>query len=135
MLMDTHHTPEIEDIENEYVSLDLRRSDGQSESSSSNSDVYESRTPSPPHVVTAPMNGSDCESLDSSSASERAPLLQNANNCEEAKDNKGTSVEELPQLQNWTFEYTVDIASVPRDNPEGCSESSSSSKSSLLTDV
>ncbi len=149
MLMDSY---QARDVEEEYLSLALRRSDGQSDSSSSgSSDVaLENGTPSPndipPPSCRQRIAESDSDSV-SSNASEKSPLLQtNVGLREDSTQIERDCAEPVVSflserqqqlLQDWPFGLgQADIASVPRDSPEGCSESSSSSsESSYLPDV
>lgn len=139
--MDSDQTPEIE-LGSEYVSLALRRSDGQSDSSSSSSsETHDDRAPSP-HCLPPPNHmrcttDPDTDSADSSTC-ELHPLLGEEVQMNRAGlDSSRVSFrqQQLLLARPFGLPAPVNIASVPRGNPEGCSESSSSSDCSILADV
>ena len=123
MLMDSCLSPEVE--ESEYMSLDLRRSDGRSNSSSSCSEEY-SRSPSPVDSGSQPPSPSAADPENDSpdsATSERCPLLQG-----DFQD--GSPLDTLMPRRN-----EQELIFIPRPVPEGCSETSSSSDSNLLVDI
>lgn len=102
--------------ENEYVHLDLRRSDGRSVASE------EGDTPSP--VSSTGRSESDQDSV--SSAGEESPLLLPA--CR--LDERQLSIE----LTDVPDDNPPLVSSIPRPTPEGCSDTSST-RSSDESDV
>ncbi len=140
MLMDSDQAPAVEEL-----FLDLRRSDGQSDSSSSSSEAFvENRGTSPPRlsppVSTQQSTDSECDSVDSSTC-EKTLLLQTTRKTHmeigtNDRDEPTASGHQVLCHQEWPLDLSqVDISTVPRGLPEGCSESSSSSDCSLLTDM
>ena len=111
--------------DSEYVSLDLRRSDGRS-SSSSEIEEDDSVTPSPSHF---PIEHDSSEGS-SVSFDERSPFLEDY----VESGNNGGFLSNV-QRNSGRVEFPSDnIPTEPRPSPDGCSISSSSSDSCLLQD-
>lgn len=109
----------------EYVSLDLRRSDGRS-ISSSEIEEDDSMTQSLSRFP------SEHDSSDGSSISfdERSPFLEDY-----IESGNNDSFLSNVERNRGRVEFPSDIPTEPRPSPDGCSISSSSSDSCLLPDV
>ena len=130
--MEDYQPSEMED--GEYLPLDLQRSDGRSRSSSEIED--DSATPSPSRF---PSEQDSSDGGSSVSFDERSPFLED---CVESGGSGNflsslqtdSGVVEVPGIL-LPAEFASNIPGEPRQSPDGCSISSSSSDSCLLQDV